>query len=335
MKDIYTRLRWMFWSLIIILAAGCSVTEEDLIDYGKDRQFDKLIRYIEENQEDTEKVKLVQLAATQLFKDEDPYSWHKGARYRYLNKLEPELVRYSLLVISDKGAATFLQRAVTERLQAANYWDYRETVKLMSWAVELDLEPRDRLQTIHSAVVRIVDLNSKLDSLESERRRLDNVINAILEKSAEDTLWMRQYHPVEISGYIRGQQEKGVYEVVINRKSALLIATETRFTGTGNFRLFATELAETPVSLTREYGGFTQMWKVYREVPKSELDSRFEHGKQILERLLKPQTSLISKRGDLQRMDKEISEIERELETHIEQANRIILFDVSYGGAGQ
>jgi len=186
------------------------------------------------------------------------------------------------------------------------------------------------LQAIHTAVVRITDLGWRLDHLEIERRDLNYTIIDVGDQAVKDEQSMNQNRPVQIYGFIRAQREEmfyGVaYEVVINGKSAILVATDTRFETTGSFRLFATELGEYPVTLKPEYGGFTQKWKVYREVPKVELDSRSKRR----ERLAKVQPKLISLRGDLQRMDKEISEIPQKIENLKEKAGRISEFDVFY-----
>ena len=330
MIRVVSQLRWIVWSLLIILTSGCSVTEEDIVEYGKDGQFDKLIRYIEKNHENPDKVKLVQIAATQLFrKDPQRYVWDK-VRYHFLNEAKPDLVRRSLLAIGDKGAATFLQRAVTGVLHTATDADYRETVKLIGWTVELNLEPRDSLLAIHTTVTRILDLDSKLDSLKSERWALDNNLTAAKKKAAKDEQWMSQNDPVQVIGYIRSQQEEGVYEVTINGESAVLIATDTRFETTGRFRLFATQLAEMPVTLKPEYGGFTQKWKVYREVPKAELDTRFDLANKKRELMAKAQPKRISQMGELQRMDRLIDELAREIENLKQKADRINSFDVFY-----
>ena len=338
MKGISTLLRPIAWSLLVLLTTGCSVTEENIVDYteenivdyGKNRKFDKLIQYIEKNQQAPEKVNLVQLAATQLFKyNFIPYPWG-NARYRLLYKLEPGLIRHILLVKGDSSSAAFLQRTVIGQVSAASGGPYWKAAQLLTLAVDLRLEPRDSLQAIHTAVVRIQDLEKRLDSLQVGRRDLNYTITDVRDRAAKDEQRLSQNRPVQIYGFIRAQREETydgvVYEVAINGKSALLVATDTRFETAGNFRLLATELGEYPVTLKPEYGGFTQKWKVYREVPKVELDTR-DKQRELLAEL---QPKLVSLIGDLQRMDKEISEIPQEIENLKEQASRISLFDVFY-----
>ncbi|MFC1481588.1 hypothetical protein ACFL6E_05025, partial [Candidatus Neomarinimicrobiota bacterium] len=148
------------------------------------------------------------------------------------------------------------------------------------------------------------------------------------EKVADDEQWISQHNPIQISGYVRGQQEEGVYEVAVNQKSALLVATDTRFETTVRFRLLVTELSEIPVTLSPEYGGFTQMWKVYREVPKVEVKRANERRDQMAE----AQTKLIFQLGELQRMDKEIEEIPETVEALKDEVSRIGFFKVFYEG---
>ena len=322
-------------TIILTSISGCSATEEDIIQYGEAHDFEKLVRYIEKNQQNSEKVELVQLAATQLFSQYLLNDLWEKVRTPFYKTFGAELARYSLLVKNDFSSHTFIQRAVmllVSDSSRASHWD---AAKLMALAVDLELEPRDSLQIIRAAIDEITSLETKLARLKVEHRDLNYAIGDARDQATKDEQWMIQNYPVKINGITLALQEDGIYEVFINQQSALLITTESRFNTQGRFQLFATELAEMPVTLKPEFGGDTQKWKLYREVPRAELDVRFEMANKKRLLMAKAETRFTSKMVELQMLDKKLAEIPQEIGNLKEKAYGISLLDVSYKGVGQ
>ena len=322
-------------TIILTSISGCSATEEDIIQYGEAHDFEKLVRYIEKNQQNSEKVELVELAANQLFGQYLLNDSWTIVRTPFFEIFTAELARYSLLVENDFSRHTFLQRAImllVSDSSRASHWD---AAKLMALAVDLELEPRDSLQIIRAAIDEITSLETKLARLKVEHRDLNYAIGDARDQATKDEQWMIQNYPVKINGITLALQEDGIYEVFINQQSALLITTESRFNTQGRFQLFATELAEMPVTLKPEFGGDTQKWKLYREVPRAELDVRFEMANKKRLLMAKAETRFTSKMVELQMLDKKLAEIPQEIENLKEKAFGISLLYLFYKGVGQ
>ena len=291
------------------------MNEQDILEYGKQGDIGSLVDYIKQNLHDPKQASRVGLAATQLFMQERMYGWER-IRELFYSEFDSSLIRTCLLARKKVFDKSFLQRSVATLLQRNNRGDYQDVLNLVDRAIQVGIEPGDSLQMICSVMAKILDLGGISDSLLTEKRQMDSQYKSLQEKVAEIEGWLKQNTPFQLYGFIRAQKEEGVYEITANQEPAILITTDTRFETTGYFQVWANEVADNlSVTLRQEYGGFTQQWKLYREVPEIELETRFKMAddkKVLLEKAIRERSSF---KGEPEVIDQQIERIQEQKET--------------------
>jgi len=305
--------------ILVFSMVGCSVDDQDIIRYGEKGNVKKLITYIDKNYMNSERIQQVQLAITYLFERRLNPGWD------YLRpKLEEEfssgLVRYTLLAKMKKGYTpdsetqenmTVLKQAISG-LVAIGVPDegMKEALNLVSMALRYDIEPKDSVEIMQNQLQAYIDSTSKLDRLRDTENQLKAKIAERQQIIDETMEWAKTNGLKVIRGYIIAQKDAQVYEIRVKREHAFLLATDSRFERQGYFDdMLVTELMEMPVELHQEYGGFTQTWKVYREVPSHEIDRRQEESLERARIAMDAQEQMRSFQGDLEPLTRGIKEL--------------------------
>lgn len=332
-KQFHRLLPRVTWILIITMIIGCSVDEQDILKYGRQRDVWKLINYIEKNLHNPEQTGRVELAATQLFRQASIFGW-EDVRDLFYSEFDSALVRHSLLVkdqVIDKGfEKSFLQRAIPLLMHSKNEDDHQDAMDLIGRAIQVRIEPTDSLRIIKKSIEEFLNLGRIADSLMTEKEQLEYQYESLQGKVDELEGWLKQNTPVQLNGYIRAQKEEGVYEITVNQEPAILVTTDTRFETTGYFQIWANEVADNmPVTLRQEYGGFTQKWKLYREVPAIEVDVRFGLTTEKKIQLEQTFSEMWSLQGEPAAINRELEKIQAQREALKERAEGIYFIEIS------
>jgi hypothetical protein len=157
--------------------------------------------------------------------------------------------------------AKYLPTSVeTESFTSADHESFQRLLKLLQKPVP---ESYGDLESIRSQEEQAFTSESQLNdvgrTISSNEEEIASSQNQLAKK------------PFQITGYIVGQHSYGIYEFVpdYGRTHALLFASKTAFQTKGTFSLLVQEMGELPETLKEEYGGFTQMWKIYSECDDS------------------------------------------------------------------
>ena len=328
-KQFYRLLPRVAWILIITMIIGCSVDEQDILKYGRQGDTWKLAKYIEKNIHNPKHSGRIKLAATQMFMWDDLFVW-ENIRELFYSDFDSALARHSLLVQGQALNANLLQRTVTLQMRSERKTDHEDALALTNKAIQVGIEPADSLWAIKSAIEKFLDLGRISDSLLTEKRQLEHQYKFLQGKVEELEGWLKQNTPIQLYGSIRAQKEEGVYEITVNQEPAILITTDTRFETTGYFQVWANEVADNmPVTLRQEYGGFTQKWKLYREVPAIELDTRFKLANEKRIELEQTFSEMWSLQGKPEAINRKIEKIRVQRGTLKERAESIYFIEVS------
>ena len=316
--------------VIIMLLYGCGVDEGDIRSWSNEGKISKLVEFIEENVENPDQADLVVLAVNLLFREDIiGYGWDEIST-SFFTQFEPKLQRRAILAVGGLQHLSFLQRTVPLLLYQGTKNKYQDALKLMDIAVRAKIRPIDDLKVIRDAVQQIVDLSDTSDSLRIQEKQMEKEYARLEEKIDELKRWQTQNNPIRMTGYIRAQQAEGLYEITVGQQSALLVSTDTRFETTGAFQLYVTELVEMPVTLREEYGGFTQNWKVYREVPNAEIETRFSMANEKQKQLDADTWEISSVIARANSLKRQLERLPQQINNLKKQVDDIVLLDIVY-----
>ena len=146
--------------------------------------------------------------------------------------------------------------------------------------LKINENQKNKIQKTNLTIDKYNEIYSNTIIEENEILKIKDEINAINKNLKEDEEYIEENGDYfYLNAYIVGQYEYKIYEIALSDydyyygkipsdKHAILVTIVNEFSSKGWFNLYVRKLSEIPMQIKHEFGGFTQKWDVYQEVPE-------------------------------------------------------------------
>lgn len=295
-------MRLAIYLTVLLLAAGCTITVEDVRQYGQEKNADLLVRTIEKNYHNNDQEDLVKAAVEELIMVEGLEAWpYLG--YRFDRGFSEDLKRHALQTSDPTLNMTTLQ------IRLLDHFSREESIaarKLLKQAADLNISTDLFPENVTDQMEVAMEVSGQHYHATLMQEDLKDALKDHVKR--RDLNQERANRYLMFIGSIVVNQGDNLYEIVgpWGGQHALLLTVSTSFTGPGSFRLPVEKLTEMPVTLRQELGGFTQQWKVYRETNIENIDLAREAGSKSYAL----QDSISETKKDLRHYEAQITKLE-------------------------